>query len=66
MSKLVISEKLREFRSKSKMTQKSIGDILGVSPQAVSKWELGLSYPDVTILPELSKLLSCDIGDLFE
>ena len=66
MSKLVISEKLREFRSKSKMTQKSIGDILGVSPQAVSKWELGLSYPDVTILPELSKLLSCDIGDFFE
>ncbi len=66
MSKLVISEKLREFRSKSKMTQKSIGDILGVSPQAVSKWELGLSYPDVTILPELSRLLSCDIGDLFE
>lgn len=66
MSKLVISEKLREFRSKSKMTQKSIGDILGVSPQAVSKWELGLSYPDVTILPELSRLLSCDIDDLFE
>ncbi|MBQ2826861.1 MAG: helix-turn-helix transcriptional regulator [Clostridia bacterium] len=66
MSKLVISEKLREFRSKSKMTQKSIGDILGVSPQAVSKWELGLSYPDVTILPELSRLLSCDIGDFFE
>jgi len=66
VSKLVISEKLREFRSKSKMTQKSIGDILGVSPQAVSKWELGLSYPDVTILPELSRLLSCDIGDFFE
>jgi len=66
VSKLVISEKLREFRSKSKMTQKSIGDILGVSPQAVSKWELGLSYPDVTILPELSRLLSCDIDDLFE
>ena len=66
MSKLIISGRLIEFRKRSGMTQKDIGDLLGVSAQAVSKWERGWSYPDVTLLPELSRLLSCDIGDFFE
>ena len=47
------------------LTQEDFGKILGVSAQAVSKWERALCYPDITFLPDIAELLSCDINEFF-
>ena len=65
MNRITISEKIRHYRRERGLTQKEFGEILGVSPQAISKWERCECYPDITFLPEIAKLLSCDINDFF-
>ena len=39
--------------------------MLGVSAQAISKWEREECYPDITFLPELAALLLCRVDDFF-
>lgn len=39
---------------------------MGVSPQAVYKWEKEICYPDITFLPTLASLIGCTVGDFFE
>lgn len=56
----IIKEKRKEFE----MTQEQIADLLGVSASAVNKWEKGSSYPDITILPPLARLLKVDLNTL--
>ena len=46
------------------LTQNQIADRLGVTPQAVSKWERGLACPDLVCLDELSDLLGISIDAL--
>ena len=47
------------------LTQGEFGRLLGVSAQAISKWERGECYPDITMLPDLAALLSCSVNDFF-
>ncbi|MBQ9747086.1 MAG: helix-turn-helix transcriptional regulator [Clostridia bacterium] len=65
MKKIVIPEKVKSYRKEHRLTQGEFGSLLGVSAQAVSKWEKGLCYPDITFLPELAAILGCVIDDLF-
>ena len=65
IKKIIISEKIREYRNNNALTQEDFGKILGVSAQAVSKWERALCYPDITFLPDIAELLSCNINDFF-
>ncbi len=51
-----LSEALRENRIRCKMTQEFVAEALGVSRQAVSKWETGASDPSTANLCELAKL----------
>ena len=51
-------EFLRRRRLEQKLTQKDLAKELFVSESAISKWEKNVSYPDITILPKLSKLLN--------
>ena len=60
-----ISEKIRNFRAKESMSQSAFGQLLGVSAQAVSKWEKELCYPDITMLPCLASIVGCSIEDFF-
>ena len=65
MKKIVISDKIKEYRKLNKLTQEEFGRLIGVSYQAVSKWERCECYPDITFLPDIAKLISCDINDFF-
>jgi len=65
MKKIIISEKIKIYRKERLLTQEEFGNILGVSAQAVSKWEKELCYPDITFLPDLAAALGCGIDDFF-
>lgn len=54
-----------EARRHAGMTQEAFAGKLGITPQAVSKWENGLGYPDVTLFPEIAEILNIPIGSLF-
>ena len=46
-----IGEVIKRRRQKRNMTQAELGELLNVTPQAVSRWEMGISYPDIVIFP---------------
>lgn len=54
-----------EARRRAGMTQEAFAGKLGITPQAVSKWENGLGYPDVTLFPEIAEVLGIPIESLF-
>lgn len=54
-----------EARRRAGMTQEAFAGRLGITPQAVSKWENGLGYPDVTLFPEIADVLEIPIERLF-
>lgn len=53
-------------RKKLKMTQEELAARLNITPQAVSKWENGVGYPDITLLPRLAEQLGLPIEELFD
>lgn len=55
---------IKELRKKSNMTQKELGEKLNVTDKAVSKWERGLSFPDITMLNTLSDFFEVDVSEL--
>lgn len=57
---------IKKLRVQAGYTQHSIAECLNVTDKAVSKWERGLSIPDVSIIAKLSLLLNCDIDNLLE
>ena len=61
---LNINETIRSRRHALGMTQEQLADRLGVSAPAVSKWEQGASYPDVTLLTALARALGIDLNTL--
>lgn len=66
VNRISISERIKSFRVEHELTQGDFGRLLGVSPQAVCKWERGVCYPDITFLPDLARILGCRIDDFFE
>ena len=60
-----IGAKIRQLRVMRSMTQEQLGSELGVSAQAVSKWESAVNMPDIQLLPQLSVLLGVSIDELF-
>lgn len=61
-----INEKISEFRKARNLTQEQLGAKLGISGQAVSKWEKGESLPDIMLLPELCDIFGVSIDALLE
>lgn len=61
-----INEKIRELRKSKNLTQDALGAKLGISGQAVAKWEKGESMPDILLLPDLCKILGTSADDLLE
>ena len=61
-----LKNKLKELRVAHSMTQEAVAEHLGVSSQTVSKWERGLLFPDITLLPKIALLFRCSIDSLFD
>lgn len=58
---LFLSENLKKFRIMKNLTQEDVAGYLGLTPQSVSKWERGETYPDITLLPALANLFETSI-----
>ena len=56
---------IAEKRKQKGLTQEELSGLLGISPQAVSKWENGVGLPDVTLFPPLAEALAIPIEALF-
>ena len=52
-------------RKEKGFTQETFASLLGITPQAVSKWENGIGYPDITLFQEIARVLGVSIDDLF-
>lgn len=61
-----LGEALKEHRTRCKMTQEFVAETIGVSRQAVSKWEIGTSDPSTSNLFALAKLYGISVGDLLK
>ena len=59
-----INEMIRELRIKKGFTQEQLASLLGVSAPAVNKWEKAASYPDITLLPALARVVDTDLNTL--
>ena len=59
-----ISEIIRSRRRELGMTQEQVAQRLGVSAPAVNKWERGICYPDITLIPSLARLFETDANTL--
>lgn len=66
MNPVRIGDAIKKLRLRAGYTQHDLADCLNVTDKAVSKWERGLSVPDVSIVTKLSILLNCDVDNLLE
>ncbi len=58
--------KIRELRKQKHLTQEQLAATLNITSQAVSKWEMGASYPDMTMIPVLAGLFGVSLDELFD
>ncbi len=59
-----IGERISRLRKNKGYTQEEFSSLLGVTPQAVSKWENGASCPDITLLPKIAEIFSITTDEL--
>lgn len=61
-----IGKIIRELRAEKQVNQEELAQYLGVSAQAVSKWETMASLPDITLLPAIAAYFGITIDELFQ
>lgn len=59
-----IGQRIKEKRTSLSLTQEELANKCSVTPQAVSKWENDVAYPDITLLKTLAEALSTTVGEL--
>ena len=62
---MALNATIRSLRLQRRMTQEGLGELLGVSAQAVSKWEQGITSPDISLLPAMAECFGVTIDSLF-
>lgn len=65
MNQVEIGKKIRGLRKEKGVTQEVLADFLGVTAQAISKWENEASSPDISLLPNISIYFGVTIDELF-
>ena len=61
-----IGEKIKVLRKAKNISQESLAKVLGVTFQAVSKWETNTTAPDVSIIPSIASFFGVSIDELFD
>ena len=64
MNQVKIGKLIAKLRKEKQLTQEQLAEKMGVSINAVSKWERGLSFPDVSLLKKLCMELNISIEEL--
>ena len=59
-----IGENIAAFRKEKQLTQEELAEKMAVTPQAVSKWECDSSYPDVTVMQQLARVLGVKVDEI--
>ena len=62
---IILAANILKYRKKSGLSQEELANKLGVTFQAVSKWENAKAAPDITFLPIMADVFECSIDDLF-
>ncbi len=62
--KLTLGENIRNLRREKDITQEELAGILGVSYQSVSRWEKGVCYPDMELLPDIADFFGIGVDKL--
>ena len=65
MCRIMIGERIIEYRREHGISQRKFGEMLGVTSQAVSKWERDVCCPDISLLPDIAKVLGVELQELF-
>lgn len=63
---MTLGEKLSKLRKENNYTQEQLADVLGVSRQAISKWESNITYPGTDKLIRISELFNCSLDYLLK
>ena len=66
MYQITIADKIKAYRNENNLSLKEFGKLIGVSAQAVCKWEQNACYPDIILLPHLARIMGCQTDDFFE
>lgn len=66
MYHITIADKIKAYRNENNLSLKEFGKLIGVSAQAVCKWEQNTCYPDIIFLPHLARILNYTTDDFFE
>ncbi len=66
MNTKTIGETISSLRKQNNMTQSDLAKKMNVTDKAVSKWERNLSYPDITSISKLAKILGVDSSYLID
>ena len=61
---LTLGKRIAMLRRQKGLKQDTLAEVLGVSPQAVSKWENDQTCPDISLLPKLAELLEVSVDEL--
>ena len=64
MNNTSLGDRIKYHRKRLGMTQEQLAQRIGVSTQAVSKWENNLSCPDISVLPELAEIFDISVDEL--
>lgn len=59
-----VGKYILNLRKELKLTQKQLADMLNISDKTISKWERGLGCPDISLLPDLAKILGVTVKDI--
>jgi len=59
-----LGEKIKKLRQFKGITQEQLANMLSISSQAVSKWETGVTNPDITLIPDIAKLFDVSTDEL--
>ena len=64
-SMIETGKRIGKMRKNNNLTQMELADLMGVSYQAVSCWERGVTMPDISKLPDLARIFKVKIDDIF-